>query len=67
MFAYEPRNQGKSESIPGYEPLQWIANYEVEDARAALAYLKGRPDKDPRQCTFDQLKQKTADPMKLLA
>src|SRR5215213_2619610 len=24
VFAYEPRNQGKSESIPGYEPLQWI-------------------------------------------
>jgi uncharacterized protein len=48
VFAYEPRNQGKSESIPGYEPLQWITNYEVEDARAALAYLKGRADKDPR-------------------
>lgn len=48
VFAYEPRNQGKSDSIPDYEPLQWIANYEVEDARAALAYLKTRPDHDPR-------------------
>ena len=48
IFAYEPRNQGKSDAIPGYEPLQWIANYEVEDARAALAYLKTRPDKDER-------------------
>jgi uncharacterized protein len=48
VFAYEPRNQGKSDSIPGYDPLQWITNFEVEDARAALAYLKGRPDKDPK-------------------
>jgi pimeloyl-ACP methyl ester carboxylesterase len=46
VFAYEPRNQGKSDSIPGYEPLPWITNYEVEDARAALAYLKSRPDAD---------------------
>jgi len=48
VFAYEPRNQGKSDSIPGYVPLQWITNYEVEDARAALAYLNERPDRDPR-------------------
>lgn len=48
VFAYEPRNQGKSDSIPGYEPLQWITTYEVEDARAAVAYLKGRPDADPK-------------------
>jgi pimeloyl-ACP methyl ester carboxylesterase len=52
VFAYEPRNQGKSDSVPGYEPLQWIAYYEVEDARAALAYLKTRPDKDPRGVGF---------------
>jgi pimeloyl-ACP methyl ester carboxylesterase len=48
IFAYEPRNQGKSDAIPGYEPLQWIANCEVEDARAALAYLKTRADRDER-------------------
>src|SRR5262245_26465905 len=48
VFAYEPRNQGKSDTIPDYEPLQWITNHEVADARAALAYLKARPDADPR-------------------
>src|SRR6476646_1555890 len=52
VFAYEPRNQGKSDSIPGYGPLQWLAFYEVEDARAALAYLKGRPDTDPKGVGF---------------
>src|SRR5215207_2035757 len=48
VFAYEPRNQGKSDAVPGYEPLQWITSHEVADARAALAYLKGRADRDPR-------------------
>jgi pimeloyl-ACP methyl ester carboxylesterase len=48
VFAYEPRNQGDSAVLPGYEPLQWVTDYEVRDARAALAYLRGRPDADPR-------------------
>ena len=48
VFTYEPRNQGKSDTIPDYEPLQWISRYELADARAALAYLKSRPDADPR-------------------
>lgn len=48
VFAYEPRNQGDSDRQPNYEPLQWVTDYEVRDARAALAYLKNRPDADPR-------------------
>ena len=48
VFAYEPRCQGDSDAEPGYEPLQWVTEYEVGDAEAALAYLKGRPDADPR-------------------
>jgi fermentation-respiration switch protein FrsA (DUF1100 family) len=48
VFAFESRNQGSSEAQPGYEPLQWVTDYEVRDAEAALAYLKGRPDADPR-------------------
>jgi pimeloyl-ACP methyl ester carboxylesterase len=48
VFAYEPRCQGDSDNQPGYEPLQWVTNYEVRDAEAALAYLKSRPDADPR-------------------
>jgi dienelactone hydrolase len=52
VFAYEPRCQGESDRQPGYEPLQWVTRYEVADARAALAYLKGRPDGDPRGVGF---------------
>ena len=35
--------------------------------RHGTSILRWRPDKAPKQCTFDQLKQRTADPMKLLA
>jgi pimeloyl-ACP methyl ester carboxylesterase len=48
VFTYEPRNQGKSDTIPDYEPLQWMTRHEVADARAALTYLKSRPDADPK-------------------
>lgn len=48
VFTYEPRNQGESDRIPGYEPLQWMTQHEVADARAAMAYVKSRPDADPR-------------------
>ncbi len=52
VFAYEPRNQGKSDAIPNYEPLQWITSSEVADARSALAYLKSRADADPKGVGF---------------
>lgn len=52
VFAFEVRNQGDSDSLPGYEPLQWLTSYEIEDAQAALAYLKSRPDADPRGVGF---------------
>ncbi len=48
VFAFEFRSQGDSDAQPGYKPLQWLTRYEVEDMRAAFAYLKGRPDADPR-------------------
>jgi dipeptidyl aminopeptidase/acylaminoacyl peptidase len=47
VFAFESRNQGTSDALAGYEPLQWLTEYEVRDAEAALAYLKGRPDAAP--------------------
>jgi fermentation-respiration switch protein FrsA (DUF1100 family) len=52
VFAFESRNQGESDPQPGYEPLQWVTAYEVRDVQAALAYLKGRPDADPRGVGF---------------
>lgn len=48
IFSFESRNQGDSDALPGYDPLQWVTDFEVNDCRAALAYLKGRPDADPR-------------------
>lgn len=48
VFAYEPRNQGDSDPDPTYRPLQWVTDRDVADARAAAAYLKARPDADPR-------------------
>jgi alpha-beta hydrolase superfamily lysophospholipase len=52
VFAFEARNQGDSDSHPGYEPLQWVTDHEVRDTEAALAYLKARPDADPRGIGF---------------
>jgi pimeloyl-ACP methyl ester carboxylesterase len=48
VFAFESRGQGDSPCPPGYEPLQWVTDHEVRDTEAALAYLKARPDADPR-------------------
>lgn len=48
IFTFETRGQGKSQNTPGYEPLQWVTDFEVTDFKTALAYLKSRPDRDPR-------------------
>jgi len=52
IFAVEFRGQGDSEAQPDYEPRQWVTDYEVRDIRAALAYLKARPDADPKGIGF---------------
>ncbi|MCA6118260.1 ATP-dependent DNA ligase [Bradyrhizobium sp. WSM 1738] len=41
-------------------------HFSGERFRHGTSILRWRPDKAPRQCTFDQLRQKVADPMKLL-
>jgi ATP-dependent DNA ligase len=41
-------------------------HFSGERFRHGSSILRWRPDKAPRQCTFGQLKQKAADPMKLL-
>jgi alpha-beta hydrolase superfamily lysophospholipase len=48
IFTCETRGQGASLAHDGYDPLQWVTTFEIEDLRAALAYLKGRADADPR-------------------
>jgi pimeloyl-ACP methyl ester carboxylesterase len=52
IFAFEPRNQGQSQAMPGYEPLHWLTSYEVADTLAAIHYLKKRPDADPKGIGF---------------
>jgi ATP-dependent DNA ligase len=41
-------------------------HFSGERFRHGTSILRWRPDKAPKQCTFDQLKQKAVDPMKLL-
>jgi ATP-dependent DNA ligase len=42
-------------------------HFSGERFRHGTSILRWRPDKSPRQCTFDQLKQRAVDPNKLLA
>jgi len=48
IFTFELRGQGDSPAQSGYEPLQWVTDFEVIDFQTALAYLKQRPDRHPR-------------------
>jgi pimeloyl-ACP methyl ester carboxylesterase len=48
VFAFDFCNHGKSDSIPGYDPLQWTTRFEVQDAVGAIDYLTARPDADPQ-------------------
>src|SRR5262249_50463724 len=52
VFTFESRNQGESDRQPGYDPLQWVTDYEVRDMRAALEYLKSRADADANGIGF---------------
>ena len=46
IFAFDFRNHGTSARDPSYHPLQWTSDREVADLRAALQYLRARPDHD---------------------
>jgi ATP-dependent DNA ligase len=41
-------------------------HFSGERFRHGTSILRWRPDKAPRQCSFEQLKQKAADPLKML-
>ena len=47
LFTFDFRNHGQSACAPGYKPLQWVTDHEVNDLRAAIEYLRSRPDRDP--------------------
>lgn len=40
LLAFDFRNQGESESLPHYEPLHWLTEYEVQDAIAAVRFAR---------------------------
>ena len=44
VLSFDFRNQGDSDRMPGYDPLHWLTEYEVEDVLAAVAYSRQRPD-----------------------
>ena len=46
ILTFDFCNHGASDAIVDYEPLQWVTAHEVADVRAALAYLRSRPDID---------------------
>ncbi|MFN4259475.1 MAG: alpha/beta hydrolase [Gemmataceae bacterium] len=52
IFTFEYRGQGDSDKPTDYVPMQWVTDYEVRDFKAALEYLKKRPDRDPRGVGF---------------
>ena len=47
IFTFDFRSHGVSQSEAGYAPIHWASDREVKDLRAALAYLRSRPDRDP--------------------
>lgn len=48
VFTFDFRSHGESDAESNYRPLQWVTDHEVRDLRAALAYLRSRPDHDAR-------------------
>ena len=48
VFTFDFRNHGESEAVPGYEPMQWVTDFERLDVEAAVEYLKSRSDGDPQ-------------------
>lgn len=48
VLAFDFRNQGESESMPGYSPIHWITEYEMTDVAAALEFV----ETDPRLSTL---------------
>jgi fermentation-respiration switch protein FrsA (DUF1100 family) len=44
IFAFDFRNQGESDRLPGYMPIHWLTEFEVRDAVAAISYVSRRPD-----------------------
>lgn len=44
ILSFDFRNQGESDALPGYDPLHWLTEYEVQDVQAAMDFIQSRPD-----------------------
>jgi pimeloyl-ACP methyl ester carboxylesterase len=44
VLTFDFRNQGDSQSVPGYQPLHWPSVLEVEDVCAAVKFISERAD-----------------------
>ncbi|MBD3672845.1 MAG: alpha/beta fold hydrolase [Planctomycetaceae bacterium] len=44
VLALDFRNQGDSERVESYGELHWLTEYEIEDVKAAIQYVKSQPD-----------------------
>ncbi|MCC7424184.1 MAG: alpha/beta fold hydrolase [Planctomycetaceae bacterium] len=44
VLSFDFRNQGESDSTPGYEPMHWLTEYEVSDVLSAIRYARSRAD-----------------------
>ncbi len=44
LLSFDFRNQGESDSQPGYQPMHWLTGYEVADVHAAIRYARNHPE-----------------------
>lgn len=44
LLSFDFRNQGESDADDEYYPLHWPTMYEIEDARAAMKFIRSRED-----------------------
>lgn len=43
ILSFDFRNQGESDSMPGYVPIHWVTEYEMLDVASMLEYIESRP------------------------
>jgi pimeloyl-ACP methyl ester carboxylesterase len=48
ILAFDFRNQGESDEMPGYEPIHWLTDYEVQDVLSAVRYIDRREESRDR-------------------
>lgn len=43
VLSFDFRNQGESDSMPGYTPIHWMTEHEMTDVEAALEFVESVP------------------------